>query len=177
MPESAAISSISTSKVPVSLQRRNGGGSARHSSVNWNAFVRYRPRLVEALRHKMQTYVPGSFEGRHDHGEQVGLFDQPLKPVIDSAQARRSDPPTSRLAAARVMASGRVSVRNRKILNFLLAHDGDYTYREIGRAIDEDPTETMRRLDTLRKKGLIEKYGCRNCSVNGNLMTTWRAKR
>jgi hypothetical protein len=50
------------------------------------------------------------------------------------------------------MASGRISARNQKIMGFLLEHSGDYTYRELGRAIGEDATEVMRRLNTLPRR-------------------------
>jgi len=129
-------------------------------------------------RHE-ESYVPELFGSSavNSRGDQPGLFDPPQRLAVDDAPTRRSDSPTSRLAAAKEVASGRISIRNQKILTFLSGQRGDYTYREIGRAIDEDCVEVMRRLNTLRKKNLVEKYGCRKCSTNGNEMTTWRAKR
>jgi len=128
------------------------------------------------MQRHVEHYEP-ALGGTDTRSYQRGLFDAPEKPFVDDAPSRRSDPPTSRLAAAQVVSSGRASARNDKILAFLRAHDAGYTYREIGAAIEEDPTEVMRRLNTLRQKSLVEKYGCRKCSVNGNEMTTWRAKR
>jgi hypothetical protein len=126
------------------------------------------------LRHG-ESYVPGEV-GLSTRGDQPNLFDQPQKPVVEEAPSRRSDPPTSSMAAANVVSSGRASMRNGKILAFLRANGGQFTYREIAGPIGEDPTEIMRRLNTLRQKLLVEKCGFRNCRVNGNLMTTWRAK-
>lgn len=128
-------------------------------------------------RHE-ESYVPGSFEGGYAREGQSSLFDPPQRPVVDDVPTRRSDPPTSRLAAAKALASGKVAVRNQKILAFLRAHDADYTYREIAAAIGvEEAVDVMRRLNALRHKSLVEKRGCRKCSTNGNLMTTWQAKR
>jgi hypothetical protein len=138
---------------------------------------------VEAWRPKMrrydeESYVPGPLEGGRAHAGQSTLFDPPRGPVVDDVPTRRSDPPTSRLAAAKALASGKVSARNENTLAFLRAREGEFTYREIAAAIGVgEAVDVMRRLNSLRRRSLVEKIGVRKCSTNGNEMTTWRAKR
>jgi len=91
---------------------------------------------------------------------------------------RNSDDVTSRLAIDQVTQSGKRLEVNNKILRFLRQHPGrSFTYRELGRLIGHDAVDCMRRLNDLRHDGLVEKRGRRECSINGNLMTCWAAKR
>lgn len=112
-------------------------------------------------------------------GQSQGELFRDIPTICSSARriARRSDPPTSHLAAAQVTKSGRRESLNQKILTFLQGGDEGLTYREIGAGLGEDHTETMRRLNDLRRAGLVEKVGRRTCRINGNEMTTWAVKR
>ncbi len=92
--------------------------------------------------------------------------------------ARSSDPPTSHKAANRITDSGRRASLNQSVFTFLRSSGEALTYREIAARIGEqDATSVMRRLNDLRRSGSVEKCGERNCSINGNLMTMWRATR
>jgi hypothetical protein len=97
----------------------------------------------------------------------------PYRPPL----ARSTDPATSHIAADQVTRSGRRASLNQAVLAFLRVSGDSFTYREIAARIGErDAVNVMRRLNDLRKTGAAEKCGARNCSVNGNLMTTWRAR-
>jgi len=113
---------------------------------------------------------------------QLGLSLEPEQPMPARVPnraplARSTDPTTSHRAAEQVTRSGRRASLNQSILAFLRASGEALTYREIAVRIGQsDAVDVMRRLNDLRQSGSVEKCGERNCSVNGNAMTTWRAR-
>ena len=95
---------------------------------------------------------------------------------ITPALARRSDPPTSHEAAAKMQRSGRADAHCAIVLAAVVAHPG-LTYRELADLCGLDPVEVMRRLGDLQL-GLtpkVVKAEARQSANGGNRMTTWRA--
>jgi hypothetical protein len=91
--------------------------------------------------------------------------------------ARSSDPVTSHQAVEQITRSGHRASLNQSVLAFLRSSGEAFTYRELAARIGEtDAVSVMRRLNDLRRSGSVEKCGERNCSINGNLMTLWRAR-
>lgn len=90
-----------------------------------------------------------------------------------TAAARATDPVTSHIAADKVNRSGAVELRCWMIVSALQRENG-LTYREIAARTGLDPTETMRRLNTLELRGAVEKRGTEK--INGRSMSRWWIK-
>lgn len=97
------------------------------------------------------------------------LFDNDLVPT---AQARKSDPITSVLAAERVERSGSAASQREAVLSFVRSHSG-LTSAEIAKAMQVNRQMPARRLPELAKVGLIRKGDKRTCGVAETLAVTW----
>jgi len=96
------------------------------------------------------------------------LFDNELVPI---AQARKSDPITSVMAAERVERSGSAKTNREKVLAFVKTNPG-HTSAKIAQAVGFDRHEGGRRVSDLIRAKLV-KYGERRiCNVRGTTMQT-----
>lgn len=98
------------------------------------------------------------------------LFDAPLTRL-----ARKSDPVSSRAAAAKV--APRVNGQCARILELIKRHP-DFTAGELARLDgDLDQVTICKRVSILERNGLIEvNDAIRKCRVRGNLARTYRSK-
>lgn len=95
--------------------------------------------------------------------------------LIDPPRSRRSDPPTSRAAAADVAGAQQQSECN-AILDALRTSFLPLSYREIWARLKgriAEPVEVMRRLDDLKKAGLVHPGDKRRCSISGRPSQVW----
>lgn len=91
------------------------------------------------------------------------------------AMARTNDPETSKLAAQKMNDTG-ATESHAYVVRLELAQNPNSTYRELARVIDKyEPSEVMKRLHDLNKRGDVFKSGKRVCRVKGNPSATWRA--
>jgi len=86
--------------------------------------------------------------------------------------SHRNDPETSREAAAKLAASGKLSGQRRAVLEALRQCDGG-THGELGRVMGCDWLVAARRLPELQRMGLVTKGEPRVCTVKGSRCTTW----
>lgn len=89
----------------------------------------------------------------------------------DIPASRRSDPDTS----ASAIANHRGREANAMRVWWAAKEHPNSTYRELARFAGLDPVETMRRLNDLSKKRMVNKGAARTCTTNGNRMATWTA--
>ncbi len=101
-------------------------------------------------------------------------MNQPLlfnNELVPTAQARKSDPITSVMAADRVERSGSAQTNRERVLAFVQMNPG-HTSAEIAQAIDVDRHEGGRRVSDLIRAKLV-RYGERRvCDVKGTTMQT-----
>jgi CRP-like cAMP-binding protein len=83
---------------------------------------------------------------------------------------RRHDPPTSRIAAERLVASGRADAHRRLIVDAIRRRPGT-TYRQIADMTGLEPVAVGRRLVEVERQGLAKAGEAR--AVEGRLMRTW----
>ncbi len=98
---------------------------------------------------------------------------------LPAPRSRNSDPESSSLAADSVAGSQQQS-ECRAILEALRTGYAPRTYRELHRIVKHripEPAEVNRRLDDLRKAGLVRTCERRACRVSGRLAQTWEAIR
>lgn len=95
-------------------------------------------------------------------------------PGASQSLSRRTDPPTSKEAAATHVRTGRADAHCRIVLAAVQAHPG-LTYNELADTCGLDAVEIMRRLNDLSRRELVRKGSVRPSLVNGNRMTTWYA--
>lgn len=88
-----------------------------------------------------------------------------------SPAARRTDPETSHIAAAR--AAGFVETHAAKILA-ALADLQEHTAGEIGAVCGLTVVQVDRRMHELEKAGKVTRYKSRFCRATGATMQTWR---
>lgn len=95
---------------------------------------------------------------------------------LPAPASRRSDPDSSRLAAATVAGDQQQS-ECALILSCLRAAGGPASYREVWsrlRARIPEAVEVIRRLDDLRKAGLVyNPAGKRRCAISGRPVQVW----
>lgn len=99
--------------------------------------------------------------------------------LLDPPRSRRTDPPTSRAAAADVAGAQQQS-ECAAILDALRTSFLPLTYREAHsrlRGRIAEPVEVQRRLDDLRKAGLVTSGAPKRCSESGFLAQGWTAIR
>lgn len=108
--------------------------------------------------------------------EQRSLFDG--SDLITEAKhlAARSDPPTSKLAAAELVASGRHDAQKTAVLSALRAHCEPVTSAELAWSACLDRHTTARRLPDLERAGLVERGPARACRLTGHKAVTWRSR-
>lgn len=103
------------------------------------------------------------------------LFDMPpnpKRPIRTNPLSHRNDPETSREAAEKLVASGRLTGQRKAVLEALRQCDGG-THGELGRVMGCDWLVAARRLPELRRMGLVTKGEPRICMVKGSRCTTW----
>lgn len=93
---------------------------------------------------------------------------------FDSPKARRSDPASSRQAAAELEASGALSRQRREVLE-ALKRFGPSTSAELAQRSGLDRYTVARRLPELRKLNFVIQGEVRN-SLVGRPAVEWRAK-
>lgn len=99
--------------------------------------------------------------------------------LLDPPRSRRSDPPTSRAAAADVAGAQQQS-ECAAILDALRTSFLPLTYREVHARLKgriAEPVEVMRRLDDLRIAKAVTNSTPKRCSESGRLAQTWEAVR
>ena len=89
--------------------------------------------------------------------------------------ARTTDPDTSHEAAARHSASGARGTNAERVLQSMVRGYPE-TFREIALRAGMDCVEVMRRLNDLRRSGLVGIDGKRKCRITGTRMQTWRVR-
>lgn len=99
---------------------------------------------------------------------------------LPAPASRRSDPDSSRLAAATVAGDQQQSECS-MILACLRSAEVPATYREVWwilKARIPEAVEVMRRLDNLRTAGLVRNPpGRRRCAISGRPVQVWEAVR
>lgn len=100
---------------------------------------------------------------------QQSLFVESKTPAL----ARRSDPATSHIAAARMRESGAAGRQAQAVLAAVRQWPGS-TAVEIAQLAGIDRYAVSRRLPELAKAGSVRRSAPRNCTVNGRPQTTWR---
>lgn len=88
--------------------------------------------------------------------------------------ARRDDPQTSKAAACKVIASGKVSAMHTRVLNALVEH-GPSTSAELAAKSGLDRYDVARRLPELERKSMVTRGNARACKVTGNAAAVWGA--
>lgn len=101
--------------------------------------------------------------------KQPNLFPDPKQP---RARARRYDPETSHVAAARVERRGSAEAQRALCLSAVLDHPGR-TAAEIARITGLERHAPSRRLPELRDAEYIQVGPSRVCEVTGNPSMTW----
>ena len=99
--------------------------------------------------------------------------------LLDPPRSRRTDPQSSRAAAADVAGAQQQS-ECAAILDALRTSFLPLSYREVWSRLKgriAEPVEVMRRLDDLRKAGLVQSGPARRCSESGRPAQTWKAVR
>ena len=86
--------------------------------------------------------------------------------------SHRHDPETSRKAARRLIASGKLTGQRRAVLEALRKCDG-VTHAELGALMGVHWLTPARRLPELERAGLVRKGGRRICRVKHSRCTTW----
>ena len=86
--------------------------------------------------------------------------------------SRRTDPPTSRLAAERLRASGELGRQAKAVLEAVRQWPGS-TAVEIAQRATIDRYAVSRRLPELQRKGQVRRGPPRDCTVNGRPQCTW----
>jgi len=112
---------------------------------------------------------------REDGAKQGFLFDvAPETKALSTIDTltHRGDPDTSREAARKLMASGRLTGQRRAVFEALRDSDGA-THAELGRVMGCDWLVAARRLPELERMGLVMKGQPRICRVKGSRCTTW----
>jgi len=107
--------------------------------------------------------------------QQILLFDVAgeTKPrAADRPMTHRSDPPTSREAADKLVKSGRLHTQRQAVLEALRQCDGA-THAELGAFMGLHWLTPARRLPELERAGLVRKGEARTCAVKGSRCTTW----
>jgi len=94
---------------------------------------------------------------------------------MDHPRTRRTDPVSSRLAAAELYHCGEYQRQKDMVLNALRGHDGS-TSTELGAVIGmmEVP---HRRLADLERAGLVERGLMRRCEICRRICLTWWVRR
>lgn len=109
---------------------------------------------------------PG-FEGQQGHA--TGIARQEYH---DATPARATDPHTSHLAAAEIIASGARAEQQRQVLTAVRAMPGS-TSAELAQTFDLDRYAVARRLPELDRAGFIRRGDARRCDANGRTALTW----
>lgn len=89
--------------------------------------------------------------------------------------ARTTDPDTAHEAIARHSASGARSTNAERVLAVMRPGHAE-TFRELALRCGLDPVEVQRRLNDLRRAGLVVVDGMRVCSVAQRRMQVWRKR-
>jgi len=102
---------------------------------------------------------------------QLSLLDRPAPSRPLHALA---DPPTSRLAAKALVASGAWGKQAQAVLDLVREHPG-LTAGELALASGGrfDRYQVARRLSDLLAKGEVEQVGTRACTISGKVCVTW----
>jgi DNA-binding MarR family transcriptional regulator len=95
------------------------------------------------------------------------------QPDLFSPMQRRHDPPTSRIAAERLKASGEINRQQVAVLAAVTRWPGS-TAVELAKFADLDRYAVSRRLPELQRKGQVRRGPPRDCTVNGRAQGTWR---
>ena len=95
------------------------------------------------------------------------------QPDLFAPMQRRSDPPTSRIAAENLVASGELNRQQQAVRDALTRWPGS-TAVELAKFADLDRYAVSRRLPELQRKGLVRRGPPRDCTVNGRAQCTWR---
>lgn len=86
--------------------------------------------------------------------------------------ARTTDPITSHMAAADIVASGGASIQRRRAAAAVRLSPGR-TSLELAHAIGIDRYELARRLPECEREGLVKRGDHRRCMVSGKQAVTW----
>ena len=94
-----------------------------------------------------------------------------------SQLSRKKDPPSSKLAALRLVESGKHKTQKAQILAMLrnMGPNLMVTSAELAHYMKIDRYAAGRRLPDLAKDGVVEKCGIKTCSINNTPAVTWRA--
>jgi DNA-binding MarR family transcriptional regulator len=95
------------------------------------------------------------------------------QPDLFAPMQRRHDPPTSRIAAERLVASGALGRQAAAVLEAVKRWPGS-TAVEIAQRGRIDRYAVSRRLPELQRKGQVRRGPPRDCTVNGRPQSTWR---
>ena len=109
---------------------------------------------------------PG-FEEQHGHA--TGIARQAYH---DVTPARATDPHTSHLAAAEIVASGARAEQQAHVLSAVRAMPG-CTSAELAEVFGLDRYAFARRLPEVERQGLVTRDGARICDVSGRQALTW----
>lgn len=90
----------------------------------------------------------------------------------DATPARATDPHTSHLAAAEIVASGARAEQQRQVLTAVRAMPGS-TSAELAQAFELDRYTVARRLPEIERSGAIRRGDARRCDANGRTALTW----
>lgn len=86
--------------------------------------------------------------------------------------SRRTDPETSRIAAARLVASGALGRQAQAVLDAVTRWPGSTAVELAGHA-EIDRHAVSRRLPELQRRGQVRRGQPRDCRVNGRPQSTW----
>jgi len=103
------------------------------------------------------------------------LFDvepETKTPSTIDTLTHRGDPETSREAARKLMAAGKLGLHRQIVLDGVKCCPGG-THSEIAAGTPLDWLQVARRLSELERAGLVRKGEPRICRVKGSRCTTW----
>lgn len=99
---------------------------------------------------------------------------QPIQADMFAPMQRRHDPPTSRISAERLVASGAHGRQQQAVLEAVTRWPGS-TAVELAERAGLDRYAVSRRLPELQRTGQVRRGPPRDCRVNGRPQCTWHA--
>jgi len=94
---------------------------------------------------------------------------------MDYLRARRTDPPSSHLAAEEVEQTGKAETQKAQVLKALQSVAGSLTSLEIAQLFNLSRYDVARRLPELERDGKVLRGKARTCSVGNRQAVTWEA--
>ena len=101
-------------------------------------------------------------------------FSAVAAPVV--ARARRTDPESSHEAARRVTDNGTAETHESRILECLRWAACPVTASEIGMDLKLTNVQVLRRMKSMEKRGLIQRFPRRHCRASGIKVVCWGLK-